>query len=43
MLLEKKTVQGSTGVIALAGGQISFTPNGDAAPSVAQPIVYQKK
>ncbi|MBR1586160.1 MAG: DNA topoisomerase III [Clostridia bacterium] len=42
LLLEKGAVKGSTGVIALAGGQISFTPAGADAPSVIQGIEYQK-
>ncbi len=43
LILEKGTVKGSTGVISLQNGQISFTPNGAEAPSAVQPIVYQKK
>ncbi|MCR4886194.1 MAG: DNA topoisomerase III [Clostridiales bacterium] len=43
LLLENREVRGSTGVIALRDGQILFTPNGADAPSVSQPIQYQKK
>ena len=43
LLLEKSEVKGSTGVIALRGGQLSFTPNGSEAPGVSFPIVYEKK
>jgi hypothetical protein len=43
LLLEHGEVRGSTGVIALRDGQILFTPNGADAPSVSQPIQYQKK
>ena len=42
LLLEMKTVQGSTGVIKMDGGQVSFTPNGAEQPSVSFPVVYQK-
>lgn len=42
LLLKQHSVKGSTGTIALANGQISFTPNGAETPSVASPIVYQK-
>ena len=43
LVLEKQSVRGSTGVIRLQNGQLSFTPNGDEAPTVSMPIVYQKK
>lgn len=43
LLLEKSEVAGSTGVIALKDGQLSFTPKGQDAPSVAFPVVYEKK
>ena len=42
LLLSQGTVKGSTGVIALADGKITFTPNGASAPAAALPIVYQK-
>ena len=42
LALEKGEVKGSTGVILLRDGQVSFTPNGAEAPSVVQPVVYQK-
>ena len=42
LVLEKGSVSGSTGVIQLANGQISFTPKGEAAPSISAPITYQK-
>ena len=42
LLLEMKTVQGSTGVIKMDSGQVSFTPNGAEQPSVSFPVVYQK-
>ena len=43
LLLEKGEVKGSTGVIALRDGQLSFTPNGQDGPSVSMNIVYEKK
>jgi len=43
LLLEKGTVRGSTGVISLSDGMLSFTPRDDQAPSVQASIVYQKK
>ena len=43
LLLEKNEVKGSTGVIALKDGNLSFTPNGSEAPSASFPIVYEKK
>jgi DNA topoisomerase-3 len=42
LVLEKNTVTGSTGTIALADGRLTFTPKGADAPSVSFPIVYQK-
>ena len=43
LLLEKSEVKGSTGVIALKDGNLSYTPNGSEAPSASFPIVYEKK
>ncbi len=43
LLMDQKEVKGSTGVVALRDGQISFTPNGAETPSIVQPIIYQKK
>ena len=43
LLLEKGSVKGSTGTIALANGQLTFTPKDDSAPSVITPIVYSKR
>ena len=42
LILEKGTVKGSTGLISMQNGQISFTPNGAEAPSAVQPIEYRK-
>ncbi len=42
LILEKGEVKGSTGVIRLGNDQISFTPNGDEAPGISQPIEYKK-
>ena len=43
LLLEKGEVKGSTGIIALRDGQLSFTPNGQEAPAVTVSITYEKK
>ena len=43
LLLEKNEVKGSTGMIALKDGNLSFTPNGSDAPGASFPIVYEKK
>ena len=43
LLLEKNEVKGSTGMIVLKDGQLSFTPKDQDAPSAAFPIVYAKK
>ena len=43
LLLSQGTVKGSTGVIALAEGKVTFTPNSQEAPAASFPIVYQKK
>ncbi len=42
LLLGKGSVAGSTGVIQLQNGQISFIPKGASAPSVTAAITYQK-
>ena len=43
MLLEKKTLRGSTGTIAISEGRITFTPNDVGIPTVAASIEYIKK
>ncbi|MBE5783071.1 MAG: DNA topoisomerase III [Clostridiales bacterium] len=43
LLLEKSTVKGSTGIVSLRDGQISFTPNGRETPSIFTGITYEKK
>ena len=42
LLLEKGAVQGSTGVIEMKNGQVSFTPKDQAAPAVSFAIEYRK-
>lgn len=42
LLLERGSVQGSTGTIALKDGQLSFTPKGESAPSASFSIAYRK-
>ena len=43
LLLEKGSIRGSTGMIDLKDGKISFTPNGQDNPSVSLGITYEKK
>ena len=43
LLLEKKEVKGSTGILAIRDGKIQFTPNGSETPSAARPLRYEKK
>ena len=43
LILEKGEVPGSTGVIRMKDGKISFTPAGKDAPSVSVSIAYEKK
>ncbi len=43
LLLEKKTVRGSTGVISLTPDAIAFTRSGETAPSVRRGLTYVKK
>ena len=42
LLLDKRTLQGSTGVVAITNAQITFTPQGGTAPSVSRGLLYQK-
>ena len=43
LLLEKKELKGSTGILAIRDGKIIFTPNGQAAPAVSRSLIYEKK
>jgi len=43
LLLEKKELKGSTGVLAIRNGKIEFTPNGQAAPAMSRSLIYEKK
>lgn len=43
LLLESGCVRGSTGVIALKAGMLTFTPKDQEAPSVSVAITYEKK
>ena len=43
MLLEKKQLRGSTGVIMMNEGKILFYPTGSEAPSVSRAMAYEKK
>ncbi len=43
LLLKDGQVKGSTGTLALADGNLTFTPTGADAPSARMPIVYEKK
>ena len=43
LLLEKKELKGSTGVLAIRDGMIMFIPNGGEIPAVSRPLIYEKK
>ena len=43
LLLEKKELKGSTGVLAIRDGTILFIPNGSETPSASRPLIYEKK
>lgn len=43
LLLEKGSVRGSTGVIALQDGRLTFTRNGEQSPAVSAAVTYEKK
>ena len=43
LLLEKKELKGSTGVLAIRNGKIEFTPNGQASPAASRSLIYEKK
>ena len=43
MLLEKKQLQGSTGILMLREGRILFYPNGIKTPSVNRSLIYERK
>lgn len=43
LILDRRTVRGSTGAIVLDAQSISFYPNGASAPSVTRGLVYQKR
>lgn len=40
LLLEKKQLQGSTGILMIREGHLLFYPNGSERPSVDRPMVY---
>ena len=42
MLLEKKELKGSTGIMKIADGNIQFIPNGKDTPSVNRSMIYKK-
>ncbi len=43
LLLEKKQLQGSTGILAIRDGKILFYPNGNETPSVNRSLIYVKQ
>ena len=43
LLLEKKQLQGSTGILMIKEGHLLFYPNGSERPSVDRPMVYIKQ
>ena len=42
LLLQKKQLQGSTGILAIRDGKILFWPNGSETPSVNRSLIYVK-
>ena len=43
LLLEKKQLQGSTGILMIREGRILFYPNGSEKASVDRSVIYEKK
>ena len=43
LLLEKKELKGSTGILAIRDGKIEFIPNGQETPAVSRTLIYEKK
>ena len=43
LLLEKKQLQGSTGILMMKEGKILFYPNGSEVPSVERSMIYVKQ
>ena len=43
LLLEKKELKGSTGVLAIRDGMIVFIRNGSETPAVSRALVYERK
>jgi DNA topoisomerase-3 len=43
LLLEKKELQGSTGLLMIREGRILFYPKGSEVPSVNRPMIWEKK
>ena len=42
LLLEKRSLRGSTGVVALTGDRIAFSPGDQPEPSISRSILYEK-
>jgi DNA topoisomerase-3 len=43
LLLEKKQLQGSTGILMIREGHILFYPKGSEVPSVDRSMIYVKQ
>jgi DNA topoisomerase-3 len=43
LLLEKKELHGSTGILMIREGRILFYPNGSEVPSVNRTMTWKKK
>ncbi|MBP5726383.1 MAG: DNA topoisomerase III, partial [Clostridia bacterium] len=43
LLLEKKRLQGSTGILTIENGKILFYPNGSERPSAERSLIYTKQ
>ena len=42
LLLDKKKLQGSTGILTMQEGRIRFYPNGSESPSADRSLIYTK-
>ena len=43
LLLEKKELKGSTGILAIREGKILFIPNGSDIPTVSRELIYERR
>ena len=43
LLLEKKQLQGSTGILMMKEGRLLFYPNGSEVPSAERSMIYSRQ